>query len=166
MAAGAPPPIRRSLVVPLSQADAFDLFVRRIADWWPLATLSVTREAVSCHIEPSVGGRVFERARDGTEALWGTVVAWDAPWRLSFTWHPGRAPGSAQEVEVQFVEVVAAQTRVEVVHRGWERLGERAADFRARHEGGWQAVLARFEALARGEAAPPAPGTAGGCIPR
>ncbi|MGK3988493.1 SRPBCC family protein [Sorangium sp. So ce136] len=164
MATEVVPPIRRSLVVPLSQADAFDLFVRRLADWWPLATISLGRlEAASCHIEPSIGGRVFERARDGTEALWGTVVAWDAPWRLAFTWHPGRAPASAQEVEVRFVEVLAAQTRVEVVHRGWERAGERAAPMRARHDEGWQAILARFEALSRGETAPPEPREPGGC---
>ncbi|WP_437724098.1 hypothetical protein [Sorangium sp. So ce861] len=37
------PPIRRSPIVPLSRADAFDLFVRRIADRWPLATRSVGR---------------------------------------------------------------------------------------------------------------------------
>ncbi|WP_437952805.1 SRPBCC family protein [Sorangium sp. So ce296] len=164
MSADVVPPIRRSLIVPLSQADAFDLFVRRIADWWPLATHSVGRgAAASCHIEPSVGGRVFERARDGTEALWGTVVAWDAPWRLAFTWHPGRAPAAAQEVEVQFVELVAAQTRVDVVHRGWDRAGERAAPMRARHDEGWQVILARFEALSRGEIALPEPRGPGGC---
>ncbi|AGP41847.1 hypothetical protein [Sorangium cellulosum] len=43
MSADVAPPIRRSPIVPLSRADAFDLFVRRIADGWPLATRSVGR---------------------------------------------------------------------------------------------------------------------------
>ncbi|WP_437570138.1 hypothetical protein [Sorangium sp. So ce542] len=43
MSADVVPPIRRSRVVPLSRPDAFDLFVRRLADRRPLATRSVGR---------------------------------------------------------------------------------------------------------------------------
>ena len=33
------------------------------------------------------GGRLVERATDGTAATWGEVVVWDRPRRLVFTWH-------------------------------------------------------------------------------
>ncbi|WP_437937415.1 hypothetical protein [Sorangium sp. So ce341] len=43
MSADVVPPIRRSLLVPRSRAGAFDLFVRPLADRWPLAARSVGR---------------------------------------------------------------------------------------------------------------------------
>jgi uncharacterized protein YndB with AHSA1/START domain len=149
---GTVPPIRRTIVVPLERQAAFHLFVYRMADWWPLATRSVLlTESVSCHIEPRDGGRVFERGSNGREVVWGTVLAWDEPKRVAFSWHPGMPGEHATEVEVTFSSL-GKETLVEVEHRHWERMGDRAAFVRGLYEddGGWPGVLARFAELARG----------------
>ena len=99
-----------------------------------------------CHeaaVEPRLGGRIVETAPDGTEHLWGTVTAWEPPDRLAFTWHPGRTADTRQEVEITFLPD-GDGARVSLVHSGWERLGERAADVRRNYEGGWGIVLGRY----------------------
>ena len=148
------PPLQRSIVVPLSVADAFDLFVRRLPEWWPLSTRSVWLEdAASCHVEPRVGGRLFERSRAGEESDWGRFRLFDEPTRVVFSWHPGQPDSSATEVDVTFraLEGAANVTTVSLEHRDWERLGERASFVRGLFAGGWGGVLARFEALANGK---------------
>jgi uncharacterized protein YndB with AHSA1/START domain len=94
-------------------------------------------------LEGRIGGRFFERQEDGTEAVWGTVTAWEPPLRLAFTWHPGRAESTAQEVEVRFTPVDGG-TRVELEHRGWEKLGERAEEARNEYDSGWDFVLGHY----------------------
>jgi hypothetical protein len=159
------PPVRKSVVVPLGRRDAFDLFVRRLPDWWPLAARSVSLEnAASCHVETHVGGRLYERDRQGAEHVWGRFKVLDDGERAVFSWHPGVPEAAATEVVVTFV-TVGESTRVDVEHRDWERLGSRASFVRGLMDGGWPGVLARFEARARG--ASELPGVEGpGCIPR
>jgi uncharacterized protein YndB with AHSA1/START domain len=50
---------------------------------------------------------------------------------------------AATEVEVRFTPD-GAGTRVELEHRGWERLGATAAESREGYNGGWNEVLARY----------------------
>src|ERR671930_69990 len=84
------PPVRKSVTVPLTARDAFDLFVRRLHEWWPLETRSVfLQNAASCHVETHVGGRLYERARDGAEESWGRFTVFEDGRRVVFTWHPG-----------------------------------------------------------------------------
>jgi hypothetical protein len=159
------PPIHRSVRVPLNQAAAFDLFMRRLPDWWPLAQRSVAMdEALSCHVEPCVGGRLYERTRGGVEHLWGRILVWDEPSRSVFTWHPGLAEAAATEVEVTFI-AGDNETRVEVEHRDWDRLGAHASFVRGLYEGGWLNALARFAALADGATELPDPPPAAPCVP-
>lgn len=159
------PSVQRSVIVPLGQRAAFELFVRRLGEWWPLSTRSVAlADAVSCRMEPRAGGRIFERTRNGVESEWGQLLAFEEPARLVFTWHPGTPPETATEVEVRFVPL-GDQTRVEVEHRHWERLGDRAAFVRSLYEGGWVGVLDRLVARAKGEITLPEV-LGPGCIPR
>jgi uncharacterized protein YndB with AHSA1/START domain len=144
--------IRQTVVVPLEAARAFDLFVFHMADWWPLATRSVLlTNAVSCHVEPRVSGRVFERGRDGREVPWGRILVWDAPNRVAFTWHPGMPEEDATEIDIRFT-ALGTSTRVELEHRNWERMGERAAFVRGLYEHGWPGILGRFTERANGSA--------------
>jgi uncharacterized protein YndB with AHSA1/START domain len=158
------PPVRRSVVVPLAPAAAFDLFVRRIADWWPLASRSVAgTDAVTCFVEVHPGGRVYERTRDGVEHPWGRVLDCDPPHGIRFTWHPGQPEAGAQVVEVTFT-ADGPRTRVDLEHREWERAGANAEFLRGRFAGGWQPLLERFAALSREEPMLPVEGP-GCCLP-
>jgi hypothetical protein len=159
------PPVHKSVVVPLSAEDAFDLFVRRLPEWWPLAARSVSlADAESCHVEPHVGGRLYERARSGAEHTWGRFKVVEVGRRAVFSWHPGVPEGAATEVEVTFV-AEGPSTRVDVLHRDWERLGARASFVRGLMDGGWLGVLARFVARGRGDRELPVV-EGPGCIPR
>jgi uncharacterized protein YndB with AHSA1/START domain len=133
--------VRKSVTVRRSVEEAFRVFSEGVATWWPLQTHSVgERSAKTCVLEGRVGGRFFERQEDGTEAVWGTVTVWEPPQRLAFTWHPGRDESTAQEIEIRFTPVDGG-TRVELEHRGWEKLGERAEEARNEYESGWDFVL-------------------------
>jgi DNA-binding transcriptional ArsR family regulator/uncharacterized protein YndB with AHSA1/START domain len=147
----APAPVRKSVTVPLDAMAAFRLFTERIAAWWPLASHSVGGEdAATCAFEPRVGGRVLETLRSGGEHVWGTIRVWQPPHRLVFSWHPGRGPDTAQEIEIRFHPSGDGGTRVELDHRGWERLGADAAKLRDNYDKGWDTVfVARFGAAAR-----------------
>src|SRR5919197_160847 len=80
-------------------------------------------------LEGRAGGRIAERSPTGEIADWGRVLTWEPPGRVAFTWHP--EGGEATEVEVQFIPEGSGATRVELEHRGWERLGPAAGERRA-----------------------------------
>lgn len=137
-------PVVKEVTVPLSQARAFELFTAAITSWWPLRTHSVAGDdAVLCAFEPHVGGRLYERAADGTESTWGTVLHWEPPALLALTWHPGRMPSTEQHLEVTF-EAVDGRTVVRLIHSGWERLGDAGRMERDGYETGWDYVLGFF----------------------
>jgi uncharacterized protein YndB with AHSA1/START domain len=135
-------PVQKAVRVKGSVEAAFRLFTDGIAKWWPLATHSVCQnDAVTCAVEGRVGGRVFERDRAGREHLWGTIMAWEPPSRFVFTWHPGRAADTAQEIELRFSDAGAGMTLVELTHSGWAKLGEKAATARENYNKGWETVF-------------------------
>ena len=138
-------PVVKKVVVPLSAADAFELFTVKVHTWWPLDEgHSISGErAVACAIEGRAGGRIYETDDKGVEHIWGTVVSWDPPSSLSFTWHPGREASTAQSIEVRFVDM-GGETAVELEHWGWEEAGTRAEDMRASYDTGWDFTLDRF----------------------
>ncbi len=137
-------PLRAAVMVPLEDTAAFRLFTEGIADWWPLASFSVGEErAQACFFEARVDGRIYERMADGSEVEWGRVQAWEPPRRVVYSWYPGHGPDDGQEIELSFIGE-GDGTRLELIHRGWERRGERAAEVRASYEAGWPVVLGRY----------------------
>ena len=77
------PPIRREILVDADPQTAFEVFTTRIAQWWPLAELSVYGAGTTVAFD---GGQIVERSSDGTTALWGTVTRWEPPGALAFSW--------------------------------------------------------------------------------
>ena len=137
-------PLRKQLKVGLSQEQAFRLFTEGIHKWWPLLTHSVGEEqADSCYFEGWVGGRVMEVLKDGSESEWAKVLQWKPFESFKLHWYPGREPDTAQEVTVTFREMEGG-TLVELVHVGWETLGDRAQATRAGYDSGWDFVLAKY----------------------
>jgi hypothetical protein len=102
-------------------------------------------------LEPGIGGRIYERTRSGEEHEWGEVTVWEPPARLGYLWHLRRERDDATEVEIRFVALAEAATRVEIKHRGWERLGDGAEEWRDRNRAGWQTLLPHFIEATRGE---------------
>jgi uncharacterized protein YndB with AHSA1/START domain len=136
--------IRKSVTVEAPVEHAFQVFTEQIHTWWPLHTHAVdTENSNAVVMEGWVGGRLVERTPSGEEHIWGTLVVWEPPYRVGYSWHPGRGEESAQEVEVTFA-AAGDGTRVEVRHWGWERLGGRLEETIASYDEGWDAVLARY----------------------
>lgn len=134
-------PIRKRITVPLSPERAFELFTSGIDRWWPLASHSVAgADAATAVFEPQLDGRVYERTSDGSEHEWGTVLAWEPPRRVVFSWHPGRDRPSAQRVEVVF-ESEGAGAVVSLTHSDWGLLGAEAESTRRGYDTGWDFVL-------------------------
>ena len=144
-------PIQRTVTVRLGAEAAFRLFTEGFGGWWPLGTHSIGEErAVGAVFEPGLGGRIYERLAGGAEADWGKVLEWDPPRRVVFAWKPNSSARPPTEVEVSFTALASGETRVDLEHRGWEWLGEIAADARATYDAvaGWDLVLARYVAAA------------------
>jgi uncharacterized protein YndB with AHSA1/START domain len=138
------PPLVRTIAVRAQPEAAFRRFTAEIGTWWPLATHSVgQRNAQRVEMQPGLGGRIIETIDGSEPCVWGTIVAWDPPRRVAFTWHPGREPAAAQDVEVRF-EPAGDGTRVTLTHTGWERLGEDARAARRAYPLGWTYVLGLY----------------------
>ena len=147
-------PIKKSVSVDVPVALAFEIFTDRLSEWWPLATHSIGDEATeSAHIEGRVGGRVYEIQKDGTEAEWGVVSAWEPPNRFAMEWKVNPKALAPTSIEVRFSEADGG-TRVDLEHSHWDRLGPDGAETRSGYDEGWDLVLGSFVAAA-GTGAPP-----------
>jgi uncharacterized protein YndB with AHSA1/START domain len=136
--------VEKSVTVSAPVERAFEVFTAEIATWWPLRTHAVdTERSESVVMESHVGGRLYERTPSGEEHLWGTIVAWEPPSRIVYSWHPGRGAETAQEVEVTFAPE-GDGTHVGIRHSGWEKLGDRIEEAVASYDEGWDAVIGRY----------------------
>jgi uncharacterized protein YndB with AHSA1/START domain len=116
-----------------------------------LRTHSQGKERVaSVTVERRAGGRVYETWHNGETRTWGTLLAWDPPQRFVLTWDI-IAP-RVTEVELTFRELAPSLTRVEVEHRGWEKLSdtdlELIGEKRESYDGGWAMILRLFSEAA------------------
>jgi uncharacterized protein YndB with AHSA1/START domain len=136
-------PLRMTFDVACDAEHAFATWTARISAWWP-RDHTVTGKAEQIVLQDRVGGRIYERAADGTEHEWGEVTAWQPPARLAYLWYLGREPADATEVEIRFTPQGTGQTRVEITHRGWERLGQAAGPWRDRNQAAWQTLLPHY----------------------
>lgn len=114
---------------------AFRIFSEEIDQWWRRGLryrIAGKRQGV-VHLEPRVGGRLFESIETGSGTKivqTGTVTVWDPPSRLCFEWRATNfAPHESTDVEVLF-EPSPSGTLVTVTHSGWSRI---RADHPARH---------------------------------
>lgn len=148
--------IRRDYTVPLQAEEAFGTFVGDFSRWWPREDTWGGDALEWIGIEPRVGGRCFERGPHGLQCDWGRVVAWEPPHRLVFTWQIGfgREPvpesTRASEIEVRFEPADPGSSRLLFEHRGIDRHGAQAADYRAALDSdeGWDLILGRYLDLA------------------
>jgi uncharacterized protein YndB with AHSA1/START domain len=135
-------PVRRAVTVSKSVEEAFRLFTKEISTWWPFPSHSIGGDDTVAAVFSPERGRLYEVHSDGSEHDWADILVWEPPNRFVLAWHPN--PERRTEVEVQFVPS-GEGTRVELEHRGWERLGEVAHQARANYVTGWTLILGLYE---------------------
>jgi len=142
-------PLRLALDVACPVEHAFATWTAGIGTWWPADHTVTGERGLQVVLEGRVGGRIYERTPAGTEHDWGEVTVWEPPSRLAYLWFLRADRSDATDVEIAFVGT-GTGTRVEIEHRGWERLGTRAGVWRDRNQQGWSTLLPHFAAAADG----------------
>jgi Activator of Hsp90 ATPase homolog 1-like protein len=129
------------------------MWTSRIGTWWPADHTVTGDRDVAIVLESGVGGRIYERTADGAEYDWGVVTVWDPPKRLAYVpVAPRQDRSEATDVDIRFVARGPDDTRLEIEHRGWERLGATADAWRDRNRIGWETLLPRLAAaITRGD---------------
>ena len=136
-------PLELTFTVKCSPAHAFDMWATRTSLWWPHGHSVSGDPDLTVTIEPHPGGRIFERTPGGAEHDWGEVLDWEPPRRLRYLWHLRFDRADATEVEIAFAPDPGG-TAVTIVHRGWERLGAKGPERRARNERGWAGLIPHY----------------------
>jgi uncharacterized protein YndB with AHSA1/START domain len=143
--------VRRSVLVNAGADHAFKVFTEKFVTWWPAAHHIGEADLKDVVVEAREGGRWYEIGTDGAECEWGEVKAWEPPGRLLLAWHLNGDwdydpdPARASEVEITFTPE-GDGTRVELVHRGFERHFTKPERVRegVGGEGGWGGILLGF----------------------
>jgi uncharacterized protein YndB with AHSA1/START domain len=147
--------IRHDVVVNAPLDRAFDVFTERFGDFKPREHNLLNVPIAETVFEPTVGGHIFDRGEDGSICRWATIVAYEPPHRVVFSWNIGPTwqleadPARCSEVEVRFVPESAERTRVELEHRHIGRHGEGWQSVAAGVDGdaGWPLYLGRYTRL-------------------
>lgn len=148
--------VRVEVVVLASIEKTFKTFTERCQNWWPKEYKLGKAERRNIVVEPRVDGRWYETGADGSECLWGKVLAWDPPGHIAFSWQikpdftPEPNPEKASRVDIRFRENGPASTTITLVHSDFERHGEgwKAMRESVAREGGWPGILAKFSDIA------------------
>ena len=147
--------VRRQIVVEAPVDRAFAVFTQRLGDFKPPEHNLLAVPIAETVFEPRAGGRIYDRGIDGSECEWASVIAYEPPdrvvfsWNISPYWQVETDAAKRSEVEVRFIAEGPERTRVELEHRhldrhgdGWEGLrdGVAAPD-------GWPLYLQRYTDL-------------------
>jgi hypothetical protein len=138
-------PLRIAFDVACDQQHAFSVWTEHASAWWPKVHTVSRQPDLQIVFEPRVGGRIFERSRIGQEHEWGEITVWDPPRRLAYLWRIATERSNATDVEIRFLEMGPATTRVEVEHGGWDRLGPATGQsWRESNQDGWDGTLPAY----------------------
>ena len=140
-----PDPVVKTVEVACTPSVAFDIFVNRIAKWWPLdrhaASVKYGEAALAVKIEPRVGGAMYETMYNGERDAWGKVLEFEPGKKLAVSWHPGDNKTHPTRVDVDFEPAADGRTKVTLTHSGWEAWAEQADAMRDNYNGGWVVVF-------------------------
>ncbi len=137
-------PITITLELACSADHAFDTFTGKTDVWWPREHTVSADPKADIVLEPRLGGRLFERTSTGETHEWGEITSWEPKHRFGYTWHIHWDASDATDVEITFTDVEHATCRVDIVHSGWERLGDDDASWVRRNRPERDAILPSF----------------------
>lgn len=143
-------PVRTEIIVPLSPAEAFDLFTDGLDTWWVRGHHIGDAPLSRAVLEARPGGRWYEIGDDGSECDWGRVLVWEPPARVVLAWQIDAEwkydPRLVTEVEVAFTDLGNGTTRVNLEHRNMDRFGASAQKMQQTFGGAnaWSGLLKAF----------------------
>lgn len=147
--------VNRRVGVPAERA--FAVFVDEIHTWWPRDLTWAGDNLDKVGIEAKIGGRAYERDRNGGMATWGTVLSMKRPEHIVLAWQikadrtPEPSEAAASRVDARFVVVDPRTTDVVVVHRDFPRHGDGWQAYKAQMGGknGWPRLIEAYAKAAR-----------------
>ena len=147
--------VRHQIVVNAPVERAFRVFTEQMDRIKPREHNLLSADIEGTVLEPRVGGRIYDRGTDGSECEWASVLAFEPPDRIVFSWNISPHwqlepdPEKRSEVEVRFIPEAPDLTRVELEHRHLERHGDGWEGAREGVGGsdGWPLYLQRFADL-------------------
>ena len=135
--------VRKSVTVDCAVEEAFRVFTADATSWWPVSSHSLYGDsAKEVVFEDREGGEVYELTESGEKGHWATVLTWEPPNRLVLAWEVSPSV-IGTEVEIHFLPEEDG-TRVELEHRGWERVAQDAPTKRDDYADGWAYVLGTY----------------------
>lgn len=145
-------PIVKTIDVPCSPDRAFDIFVD-MKSWWPLEkrSMSLMRAggpAQDLRVDARKDGQIIETMQDGSDCHWGTFRIFERPARLEMDFHMGLPADQTGQVEVTFVALEEAKTRVTLTHKNWEGYGDMADMMIQGYGGSWDLLFVEHFATA------------------
>ena len=142
-----PAPITHEYALGCRAGDAFDVYTRRIGEWWDPRYTANAETFETVVIQPLIGGRVFARHSDVGDDEWGEVLVWEPGRHLVHTFTLAQDPAHPSEVEVTFEPGDGRSCTMRLAHGGWNEAN--AAD-RSKF-GDWPVILERYVALLNSE---------------
>jgi len=121
--------VRRSVIVEVPVERAFAFFTEDIGKWWDPNHHLLTEPLAEMIFEPVVGGSIIDRGVNGAESRWATVLAYDPPthvafsWSINLQWQVESDLAKTSEVHVTFTPQGESSTLVELEHRHLDRHG-------------------------------------------
>ena len=141
-------PLIRTIEVPCSQKNAFEVFLDKMDTWWPLGKFTVSamagQPARAIRVDARVGGQIIEVGGDGTEVVWGNILTLERHSRLALDFHipqPGDVVTTRPLLELDFEALGPTQTRVTLTQSNFEALGDMGAPVRGGYDFGWKVIF-------------------------
>lgn len=139
-----PDAVVKTIEVDCPQDRAFFVWTELAGSWWPGDHRPSRSAASTIVIERRVGGRIFERAEEGTENEWGRITAWEPPARFAFDFYFGGGREQPSHVTVVFTSLAGGRTEVRLTHRPGALPEARWSTTSQAYERGWGAALPRY----------------------
>jgi uncharacterized protein YndB with AHSA1/START domain len=117
--------VEQSILIAAKRERVWQGWVHEMSAWWSKPYYIDPEKVTGLFMEPRLGGRLIEEWGGNAGYLIGHVIEWLPPQRLSYTWSEKLWAGIITVVNLEFT-TVERQTRINLTHKGFERLPDGA----------------------------------------